>query len=394
MQRPRFASALHTGGSLDDALADVGDQLSAGLDGAAPDLIVLFVAPAYGAGVEDAGARLADRLQPPAGSGSCLVGCSGGGVLATGGEVESGPAISALAGVLPGASLHLAELRHDELLTETRPDALRAALGGPRATDPFLLTFVDPFTLDSDLVLACVAEAFPGAGAVGGLASGGVRPGTHVLYADRTASRFGGVVLAVHGLSARYVVSQGCRPIGRRFVITRAEENKILALSGQPALDAIQDVVRALPDADRELARTNLLFGRVTHEARPDFGRGDFLIRNLVGVLPEEGAVLVGDRIRVGQTVQFQLRDRATAEEDLEFAMAGEIDRNGPAGAALVFTCAGRGGRFFGAPDHDVRAVVRHTGAIPLAGFFGNGEIGPVGPGNFVHGFSAAIALL
>ncbi len=389
MQRPRFVSALHSGGTLDDALTHVADEIHAGLDGAAPDLVVLFVSPAYGDGVAEAGARLVDRLRC-----GTLVGCSGAGVLATGGEVESGPAVSVLAGGLPGATLHVTEVRHDELLTQIHPETLRTALGGQRGADPFLMTFADPFTMDADLLLTRLDEAFPGAGAVGGLASGGGRPGGHVLYRDRSAPRFGGVVVAAHGLTARYVVSQGCRPVGRRFVITRAEENKLLALSGQPALDAIQEVVQGLPAADRDLARTNLLFGRVTHEARPEFRRGDFLIRNFTGVLPEESAVMVGDRIRVGQTVQLQLRDGTTADEDLELAMASEIDRGGPAAAALLFTCAGRGSRLFGAPDHDVSAITRHAGAIPLSGFFCNGEIGPVGPGNFVHGFSAAIALL
>jgi small ligand-binding sensory domain FIST len=180
--------------------------------------------------------------------------------------------------------------------------------------------------------------------------------------------------------------------VGRRFVITKCAENKILTLSGKPALPTIQETISELEPGDRELAQTNLLFGRVMQEAKEDFARGDFLIRNFVGTVPEEDAVLVGDRVRVGQTVQLQLRDGATATGDLDQTLA-RARKDGPAQAALLFSCAGRGRRLFSVPDHDVRAVRRSFGEIPLAGFFCNGEIGAVGRRNFVHGFTASLAM-
>jgi small ligand-binding sensory domain FIST len=129
------------------------------------------------------------------------------------------------------------------------------------------------------------------------------------------------------------------------------------------------------------------------HEGKDDFALGDFLVRNFVGAVPDEGAVLVGDKVRVGQTVQLQLRDGTTASHDLDAALARSAAEGGPARAALLFSCAGRGKRLFDVPDHDVHAIRRRWGEIPLAGFFCNGEIGAVGPRNFVHGFTASVAV-
>jgi small ligand-binding sensory domain FIST len=386
--RPRFASASHVGGTLDDALDRVADRVVADLDGTRPDVAFLFVSPAYGGATAEAGARLRARL-----GARHLIGSTAIGVLETSGETERGPSLSVLAGSLPGARLEPFELRHDQLLTMNDPHELRAAVGFPETARPLFVLLADPFTLDADLLLQRLNQGYDGARAVGGLVSGGTRPGTHLLYMGDEVALFGAVGLAISGIRVRTVVSQGCRPVGRRFVITRAERNKVLALSGQPALPAIQEAVSGLPEDDRELARTSLLIGRAAHEARERFDRGDFVIRSLMGVIPEEDAVVVGDKVRVGQTVQLQLRDGSTATEDLDLALAKAIDRDDPPSAALMFSCAGRGEHLFGVSNHDMSALRRHAGDIPAAGFFCNGEIGDVGGRNFVHGFTVASAL-
>ena len=387
-QTPRFASASFIGGALPDALDRAADQVAAGLEGATPDVAFLFASPAYGGEIAEAGARLRRRL-----GARHVIGSTAIGVIETAGEHERGPGLAILAGTLPGARLQPFELRHDQLLTMNDPEELRAAVGLPESAAPVFIALADPFTLDADLLLHRLQQGYPGARAVGGLASGGTRPGTHMLYMGDEVSLFGAVGLAICGARVRTVVSQGCRPVGRRFVITRADRNKVLALSGQPALSAIQDAVSGLPERDQELARTSLLIGRAAHEAREDFGRGDFVIRNLMGVIPDEDAVVVGDKVRVGQTVQLQLRDGQTAAEDLDLAFAQAVEAGGPPAAALVFSCAGRGKHLFGVDNHDVSALLRHAGNVPTAGFFCNGEIGDVGGSNFVHGFTVAAAL-
>ncbi|MGH2901299.1 MAG: FIST C-terminal domain-containing protein, partial [Solirubrobacteraceae bacterium] len=60
---------------------------------------------------------------------------------------------------------------------------------------------------------------------------------------------------------------------------------------------------------------------------------------------------------------------------------------------ALMFTCNGRGRGMFGVADHDAAALAGALGDIPTAGFFAAGEIGPVGGENFLHGFTATVAV-
>lgn len=388
LEAPRFASASASGGTLAESLERAAERVEAGLAGTAPDVAFLFVSPAYGGATAEAGARLRERL-----GARRLIGSTAIGVLETSGETERGPALAVLAGSIPGVRLQPFELRHDELLTMNDPRELRAALRVPESERPLFVLLTDPFTLDADLALQRLEQGYEGARTIGGLVSGGTRPGTHMLFLDDDVAHFGAVGLAISGARVRTVVSQGCRPVGRRFVITRADRNKVLALSGRPALAAIQDTVSGLPDGDRELARTSLLIGRAAHEARERFDRGDFVVRTLMGVIPEEDAVVVGDKVRVGQTVQLQLRDGSTAAEDLDAALAAAITPEAPARAALVFSCAGRGRHLFGVPDHDMGALRRHAGDIPAAGLFCNGEIGDVGGRSFVHGFTVAAAL-
>ncbi|MHC4925554.1 MAG: FIST signal transduction protein, partial [Planctomycetota bacterium] len=215
-----------------------------------------------------------------------------------------------------------------------------------------------------------------------------------VLFVDEERHREGAVGLALTGgdVTVRPLVSQGCRPVGRRFAVTKGEGNRIHTLAGKRAEDALRETVESLSEEDRALARTSLHLGRVAHEASAEFHRGDFLIRNLVALVPEDGSLLVGDHVRVGQTVQFQLRDADTATEDLG-EMLDSAAAEGTPGAALLFSCGGRGSHLFGRPDHDLGMIRRGLGEFPLAGFFCNGEIGPVGADNFLHGFTTSLAL-
>jgi small ligand-binding sensory domain FIST len=192
----------------------------------------------------------------------------------------------------------------------------------------------------------------------------------------------------------RSVVSQGCRPIGRPFVVTKAQDNVILQLGGRPPLAVLQELWQALDERDRRLFQQGLHVGRVINEYQGDFQRGDFLIRNVIGLDRTTGALAITDRVRVGQTLQFHVRDAATADEDLHALLQLDLSAAArrPAGA-LLFSCNGRGSRLFDVPDHDAAALRAEAGDIPVAGFFAQGELGPVGGQNFIHGFTASVAL-
>jgi len=178
------------------------------------------------------------------------------------------------------------------------------------------------------------------------------------------------------------------------MVITRSEENVIVELGGKPALERLRAIYGELDPSDRELVRTSLHVGRVASEYQDSFQRGDFLVRNVVGADPDSGVIAVGDLVRTGQTIQFHVRDAHSAHDDLAALLAREKERGVDAVGALVFTCNGRGTRLFAEASHDARCLRDTIGPIPAAGFFAQGEIGPIGSRNCLHGFTASIGLV
>ena len=159
-------------------------------------------------------------------------------------------------------------------------------------------------------------------------------------------------------------------------------------------MQRLRELFDTLSDRDAELVRMGLHLGLAMDEYQDRFERGDFLISNVIGADPGTGSIALGSQVRVGQTVRFHVRDADTADEDLRGLL--ETDRaahNARAQAGLLFSCNGRGTRLFSTPNHDAGAVRQSAGPIPLAGFFAQGEIGPIGDRNYLHGFTASIAL-
>jgi small ligand-binding sensory domain FIST len=230
---------------------------------------------------------------------------------------------------------------------------------------------------------------------IGGMASGSHAPGQNRLVLDGDVVNEGAVAVELDGpLTVRTVVSQGCRPIGRTAIVTKVERNVIRELGRRPALEVLRELFESLPEDDQELVQQGLHIGRVINEYQDKFRRGDFLVRNVIGA-DEEGGIAITDVVRVGQTVQFHVRDADTADEDLRSLLIQERQARPGAriGGALLFSCNGRGSRLFAEPHHDVATIHDLLGPVPVAGFFAMGEIGPVGGQNFVHGYTASIAL-
>jgi small ligand-binding sensory domain FIST len=147
-----------------------------------------------------------------------------------------------------------------------------------------------------------------------------------------------------------------------------------------------------MPEPERQLLQNGLFVGRAISEYKETFDRGDFLVRNVMSVDNESGAMSVGDYVRTGQTIRFHVRDAATATEDLTCLLSAKTVIPPPAGA-LLFSCNGRGTRLFEQPCHDVHAANAAMPGTPVAGFFAAGELGPVAGQNFIHGHTASFAL-
>jgi small ligand-binding sensory domain FIST len=385
----RFASALSTHSDTGEAVAEVCQRANEQL-GAVADLAMLFVSQHHGPDFERIAAAVCQRL----GSES-LLGCTGESIVGVGREVEAAPAMSLWLARLPGvtiAPMHLQFERSPEGgVIVGWPDDLPAEWPAGAA----LLMLGEPFSFPADALLERLNEDQPGTPVIGGMASGGAAPGENCLLLGRAAPREGAVAVMLYGpLRLRTIVSQGCRPIGTHFVITKAERNVIYELGGKPALLRLKEIFDTLPTHEQQLVQQGLHVGRVVSEYQDRFQQGDFLVRNVMGIDPDNGAIAIGDYVRAGQTVQFHIRDQQSADEELRQLLAAvHNDATSSPDGALLFTCNGRGTRLFSQSDHDARVLQDVLGNIPLAGFFAAGELGPIGGKNFMHGFTASVAL-
>jgi len=380
----RIAAGLATRAGAATAAAEAASQAAAELDEASVDLAFLFLTPQHLDEAAGAASAVRRRLRP-----RCLLGCVAEGVIGREREIESGPAAVVWAASLPGAGL---TPFHATPLGEAETPELA---GAPSIGDPQLvILLVDPFTSPAAGLLGRLDRDHPGVPVVGGIATGGGRPGGQALVLDGDVHDRGTIGVAVEGVRVQTTVSQGCAPIGRESVITRAEGNVVYELAGMPALERLRETIAGLGPRERALAVRGILAGLVIDENKPEYGRRDFLMRGILGADEDTGAIAVGEEVRVGQTLRFHARDAASADEDLSLALAAALDGLGgsPAGA-LLFTCNGRGTNLFAVPDHDSGSVSSALARSAVAGFFCGGEIGPVGGRSFLHGFTATVAV-
>lgn len=380
----RIATGLapHDGGV--DAFAEAASRAQLGLGGAPADLVVVFAATANLDHIEEGLEAVEDRLGDNA-----LVGCGAQGVVGAGRELEDGGVV-VWAASLPGGDVQTFHL-------EATPtgDGQLAISGVPELDDAdAAIMLADPYSFPVEPLLAQLGEDYPGLPIVGGIASAGDGPGEGVLLHDGAVARGGAVGVVLRGVDVHPCVSQGARPIGPEMAITACEGNVVHELASQPALARLREAIGELEPDERSLAAQGLLLGIVIDPNRPEYERGDFLVRGILGVDQEDGSISVGEHVRMGQAVRLHVRDGASADADLREVLARELDGLGtPPAGALVFTCNGRGRGMFGAPDHDALALEEAFGGAPAAGFFCAGEIGPVGPRNFLHGFTATVAV-
>lgn len=363
------------------------------LDGATapPDLVLLFgsseLAPDY--------PRILHEIYDRSGTG-CLVGSSSGGVVANATSVESGPCLAMMALWLPGATL--TPIRLHQAMLDLLDEADGVPSSGPRVEDTrALLLFADPFRLDVQETVMRLAARYPGVPMMGAAASSSGQERRVWVFFDDQVYDEGGVALAIGGpYDLRIVVSQGADPIGEPWTITGVERNLITTISNRPAVDVMRETIAALVPHERAGIERNLLLGFPIDEYREHFHRGDFVIRGMLGLDEERGALIVGSIPRPGQTVQFQRRDPHSSSLDLQQmlvdARAMVTDERLVAG--VLCTCKGRGSAMFGRPDHDSVAVRAAFRALPVAGLFAWGEIGPIHGRSVLNSFTAVLGLL
>jgi small ligand-binding sensory domain FIST len=378
-----FAAAISEHPDAAHAIGEVAGQLLDAL-GPAPDLAALFVTAPHVDAVADIAGALRTIVEP-----ECLIGVTANAVVAADRGVEDRPAVAAWAARLAHAVTPM------RLTANVTPDGWVIEGLPPEATTAStMVMLVDPFSFPASDVLEHFGANLPALAVIGGLASAARGPGGNRLVLDDCTYHDGAIGLLLDASNApSTVVSQGCRPIGRPYTVTKADGALLVELGGRPALERLMEIVDALSPEDRALAAQGLHCGIVVDEHKLDFERGDFLIRNVMGADRDHGIVGIGDHVPVGGTIQFQVRDPDSAGLDLAELISVDAERRGPADGMLMFTCNGRGSAMFGDPHHDARTVQEAVGPVPLAGMFCAGELGPVGSRNAVHGFTASLAV-
>lgn len=384
---PDFAAAISTQTALDQAVDEVCREIQQ-QHADPPNLTFVFVSHQH-AGTWDRLAKwIHDRLSP-----ECLLGCSAETVVGTEVELEDLPGIAVWCAWLPNSKLTPFRIRFENTSEGGAIVGWPDSLSGDWPREATVLMLAEPFTFPADYLLERINEDRAGVSVLGGMASGASSPGENRLFFGSESVSDGAVgVVFDDSVSVTSVVSQGCRPIGQPMVITKAERNVIQELGGCAAVERLHETFVQLPTHEQLLVQNGLHIGRVLTEYQDRFEAGDFLIRNVLALDRETGTMTVADFVRPGQTVQFHVRDELTAHQDLETLLKRK-QMSFQARAGLLFTCNGRGSRMFSAPHHDAQAIADQLGTIPLAGFFAQGEIGPVAGKNCLHGFTASLAL-
>jgi small ligand-binding sensory domain FIST len=325
-----------------------------------------------------------------------LVGASSTSLIAGAEEAENCDGIALGLYALPGVDLRGVHFDQSRMDSAVAPDDWLRETGVKADPKEGWIAFLDPFAMDTERWMKQWNKAYPGQQVFGGFSSGAPGETRTQIYLDGEVYEEGGVAVAVGGkVDLTGMISQGCTPVGEAWTITRAERNLVLELGGRPAYEILSETFQGLSTEEQQRARGNIFVGLVVDEYREDFRRGDFLVRNLLGVDPQSGALAVGALPRAGQTLQFQRRDAVAASEDLQMSLRQARDR---LAGRLIYggflcCCNGRGQSLFGAPSHDAGLIQAELGPLGMAGFFGNGEIGPVGDRNYLHGYTASLGL-
>ena len=365
----------------------VNQQLSEKAPGQLPDLVIAFVAGYPPEDFDNAINRIGELT-----SGQTVLGVTCQSLVAGKQELENAMGISLWSACWPDADV-------TPMFLELESEDGNANFSGlPQdgwEEDSVVIMLSEAYSFPADGLLAHLNSSHPGVRVFGGVADSGLNPSDARLMLNGDMHDRGAVAVRISGVAVSTVVSQGCRPIGDTFIVTDSERNVIGTLGGQPSFEVIKKIYATLPTQDQARVEQGLHLGIAMTELKDKFQYGDFLIRNVIGIDEESGTITVGDYIRKGRTVQFHIRDQNSASIELRSLLEAECKKE-PAcvpAAALIFTCNGRGSNMFEKPHHDAALLEEMLGDVATAGFFAAGEFGYVGGANFLHGFTASIAL-
>lgn len=392
----KWASAISQQTSVESAIDECVASLREQLGILPADLAVVFASPHFHQNFE-AIPQLVRQGLACGDAVPLVLGCSGGGIIGNGQEVEQSSALSITGASLPDVTMTPFHLAGDSLPDlDAGPASWEQLLNTSAADAPQFVLLADPFSFPVQNLIMGMDFAFAGAAKIGGLASGGQQQGSNAMFLGSRVHRSGAVGVAMHGnITIDTVVAQGCRPIGKPMRITQSRRNVLESLDSDTPLNVLRALYPTLTERDQGLMRNSLFLGVVMDEFIDEPQQGDFLIRNVMGMDDRSGSLAIGEMLKEGQLVQFHLRDADTSAQDLAAVLeryAGD-NRENEVHGALLFSCLGRGQYLYGRPNHDTDLFRDKLGSVPLGGFFCNGEIGPVSGTTFLHGYTSSFGI-
>jgi small ligand-binding sensory domain FIST len=385
----RSAAAISEHLDTRTAAIEVAGLLEKAMEGPT-DLVLVFASFHHRESFEEAIEDIRQTVAP-----KTIIGVTAESVVGCDLELEGVAGLSAIAMHLPGVTLTPWTTTPKKPVPISRPEAIPEWIGLQEDTKAVFF-FADPFSTPITRLLPalvqCRGEDNP-LPIIGGMASGASQAMHNRLVLNEEGIRSGGIGLTMSGpIELDCIVSQGCRPIGSHHRVTKVDGNVILELGGKPALDVLHELAQNATQDDRDLLEGGLLLGGVIDEHKSHFGRGDFLVRSILGIDRKRKGIAAGELYRLGKTVQFHVRDAQTAVEDLQLLLDTQQLEDSPF-AGLLVTCNGRGRSLFHEEDLDLTIIRERIGDVPISGYFAAGEIGPIGGRSFLHGHTACLTL-
>jgi small ligand-binding sensory domain FIST len=340
---------------------------------AAHRLGFLYVTDAYAQDLDDIAVFLRQATGVPN-----WIGTVGFGVCGAGTEYFDEPAMTVLIAPIPESAFRI----FSGVTGDIEP--VRRIREGWVGSPPLAIVHADPRNENVAGLLSQIAADTDGF-LVGGLTA--ARSCFPQLAGTVEEGALSGVLLSLDSVPVQSGLTQGCSPIGPVHEITAARDNVLIRLDDQPALEVFKE------DIGEVLARDLRRVAGYIFAALPVAGSdtGDYLVRNLVGIDPESGAMAIGEMVAPGDRIMFCRRDHDSAVEDMR-RMLGELRQRsggGPIRGGLYFSCCARGPNQFGDDSAELKLVQEELGDFPLAGFFANGEIS----NNRLYGYTGVLTL-